>query len=632
LLYKPENNHSSLFIFLFLIILSFQTISAQDSLAVVELYKSTDGDNWVNNENWLSEKPINEWFGITAEDTSIVALELPLNHLKGELPKGITTLTNLKFLNLAQNDLSGPVSDVFSKLKALEDLNISQNDFTDEILKDISKLQNLKNIDISKNSFFGEIPKTIANLKNLETFDISDNSFIGELPRDLFKLQKLSKLTLHGNYFSGPLPRYIGNLIQLTYLDLSRNQFSGNVPKEIGKLVNLNERLALNHNQFNGDIPQEICSLYKLENLWLNNNQFKGILPFDIGKMTTIKSLFIYQNNLIGPLPKSIGNLRNLEIFYAQNNSFGGPIPNELWFLPKLKMLKLESNEFTGSIPGNLHILKSIQSIDLSYNRFDSIADTLALPNSMLSYNLSGNRLFCDITDEKDSLQMKLDSQSQGKIIGIYDQDCTEVIDNRWYIEPSYLDFENVSTDTSVTLNLSLFNSSDSTYQINLQNFNVDNFIVPDAIITIAPNDTTTISITYSPIDDELHNDVIIITNTSTEQTKFVTVTGQGYESDIPDRDNTIPWRFKLHPIAFTDSSDIIIKYDIPKSSNANITIYNLGGRPVKTLVDGQIEVGYHEMYWNYQSDENVEIEGGEYLVVMQAGMFIQIQPLLLIY
>lgn len=621
-----------MFLLLLLIILSFQILPAQDSLAVVELYRNTNGDNWVNNEKWLSENPINEWFGITVEDTSIIAIELPLNHLNGELPKEIGNLSELRILNLAQNSLSGLISETISKLIKLEDLNLSQNDLTGNILIEISKLQNLRTVDISKNKFFGEIPKTVANLRKLEIFDISDNSFVGELPRELFRLQKLSKLDLHGNYFSGPLPRYIGNLIQLTYLDISRNQLSENVPKEIGKLINLKERLALNHNQFTGDIPQEICSLYKLENLWLNNNKFEGILPFDIGKMTNIKSLFIYQNDLFGPLPKSIGNLRNLEIFYAQNNSFGGPIPNELWFLPKIKMLKLENNEFTGSIPGNLNILKSIQSIDLSYNRFNSITDTLALPNSMLSYNLSNNRLFCDFPNEKDSLQKKLDSQSQGKIFGIYSQNCTELIVSKWHIEQSNLDFENVRTDTSVTRKLYIINNNDSTEQIFLQNFNVDNFIVPDTLIALEAKDTTMVSITYSPIDDELHNDVITITHTPSGQTKYITVTGQGYESDIPERDKTVPWRFKLHPITFTDSTDAVIKYDVPKSSNANITVYNLGGRPVKTLVDGRIEVGYYEIKWDYQNDGNEEIEGGEYLVVMQARMFIQIQPLLIIY
>ena len=31
---------------------------------LIAIYESTDGDHWYNNANWLSDKPIEEWFGI----------------------------------------------------------------------------------------------------------------------------------------------------------------------------------------------------------------------------------------------------------------------------------------------------------------------------------------------------------------------------------------------------------------------------------------------------------------------------------------------------------------------------------------------------------------------------------------
>ena len=35
-----------------------------DSLALVALYNSTNGKDWTNNANWLSDKPIYSWYGI----------------------------------------------------------------------------------------------------------------------------------------------------------------------------------------------------------------------------------------------------------------------------------------------------------------------------------------------------------------------------------------------------------------------------------------------------------------------------------------------------------------------------------------------------------------------------------------
>ena len=37
--------------------------------ALVALYNATDGTNWVFNTNWLSDKPVGEWYGVTTGTT-----------------------------------------------------------------------------------------------------------------------------------------------------------------------------------------------------------------------------------------------------------------------------------------------------------------------------------------------------------------------------------------------------------------------------------------------------------------------------------------------------------------------------------------------------------------------------------
>ena len=36
-----------------------------DRDALVTLYNATDGPNWVNNTNWLSDEPLDTWYGVT---------------------------------------------------------------------------------------------------------------------------------------------------------------------------------------------------------------------------------------------------------------------------------------------------------------------------------------------------------------------------------------------------------------------------------------------------------------------------------------------------------------------------------------------------------------------------------------
>jgi len=70
--------NSILFCFVFAFGVNVNTANAQvnkqDSLALVDLYNSTDGPNWYNQTNWLTSKPVSKWYGIKVANSRV-----PLN-------------------------------------------------------------------------------------------------------------------------------------------------------------------------------------------------------------------------------------------------------------------------------------------------------------------------------------------------------------------------------------------------------------------------------------------------------------------------------------------------------------------------------------------------------------------------
>ncbi|MBQ8502527.1 MAG: hypothetical protein IJ494_09625 [Bacteroides sp.] len=53
---------------------------------LIKLYQSTNGDNWTNNTNWCSDKPITEWYGVGYyEEEGEIHLELAENNLQGTI-------------------------------------------------------------------------------------------------------------------------------------------------------------------------------------------------------------------------------------------------------------------------------------------------------------------------------------------------------------------------------------------------------------------------------------------------------------------------------------------------------------------------------------------------------------------
>ena len=65
------------------------TVKVEDELreALIKLYKSTNGDNWIRNDNWCSEKPITEWYGVKIhpEDDERIIITLFDNNLTGKI-------------------------------------------------------------------------------------------------------------------------------------------------------------------------------------------------------------------------------------------------------------------------------------------------------------------------------------------------------------------------------------------------------------------------------------------------------------------------------------------------------------------------------------------------------------------
>ena len=84
--------------------------SLSDRDALVALYNATDGPNWKDNTNWLSDEPLDTWRGVGADGHGLVfSLQLTSNQLTGALPPELGSLSNLRKLELYGNRLTGPI-------------------------------------------------------------------------------------------------------------------------------------------------------------------------------------------------------------------------------------------------------------------------------------------------------------------------------------------------------------------------------------------------------------------------------------------------------------------------------------------------------------------------------------------
>ena len=378
--------------------------SDEDRPVLEAIYNATNGPNWEHNDNWLSEQPISEWYGVTVDvDGRVNGLYLSRNDLAGEVPEEIGSLSSLKRLYLSSNDLTGEIPEELRSLTNLQRLLLSSNQLTGPIPVWLSDLTNLKWVILGNNGLDGTIPAGIGNLTDLQFLYLDRNGLTGEIPTELGGLGNLERLWLHNNLLTGPIPEEFGNLAKLEQLNLGDNQLTGEIPSELGNLSNL-DRLYLSGNLFSGCLPSALLSLEdtiendfnsiglphecavlladrdtlagtatlnwsadtpvaewdgvklgetpnRVTRIVLHNEGLNGTVPVSLGRLTRLIDLDLSNNELTGEIPGELGDLYFLRVLNLRTNRLTGPIPDDLGRLRNLRVLNLHSNNLSGGIP-----------------------------------------------------------------------------------------------------------------------------------------------------------------------------------------------------------------------------------------------------------------------------------------
>ena len=423
--------------------------TADDRTALVALYEATDGANWDNNANWLSDRPIGEWYGVIADLSGrVTELSLNFNQLSGEIPAELGNLANLELLELEGNRLTGEIPAELGNLANLRYLDLWQNQLSGEIPAELGNLANLRGLLLGRNQLSGEIPADLGNLTNLEALFLEDNRLSGEIPAALGSLASLTNLDLADNQLNGCVPGRLRDQLYMNVSDLGGLPFCDAAAEpaptarpatpatdERAALVALYEatdganwtsndnwlsdrpigewygvttdrngrvtELLLGDNRLSGEIPAELGSLVNLVVLELSGNRLSGEIPGELGSLANLQYLSLNYNRLSGEIPAELGNLSNLGWLDLSWNQLSGEIPAELGNLTNLESLFLYVNQLRGEIPAELGSLANVVWLSLGDNQLSgeipeelgnlASLELLALQDNQLSGCIPGS-------------------------------------------------------------------------------------------------------------------------------------------------------------------------------------------------------------------------------------------------
>lgn len=192
---------------------------SRDREALEALYEETGGDFWWTiDTNWLSDRPLGTWYGVTTNDSlRVVELSLSDNTVWGPIPREMVYLQKLKLLDLSENRVNGALPPA------------------------IGDLRNLVELDLGENTFLGSgtaIPAALSKLTQLERLSLRGTGFSEEIPYELSRLESLIRLDFaEMTWLDGSIPPEFGDLANLRHLDVSRSGLDGALPQALVKLT-----------------------------------------------------------------------------------------------------------------------------------------------------------------------------------------------------------------------------------------------------------------------------------------------------------------------------------------------------------------------------------------------------------
>ena len=327
------------------------TVIRPELAALHALYNATDGANWINSGNWLSDAALSDWHGIKTDDEGrVTEIYLIGNNLEGEIPAELGRLSQLEGLYLARNELSGSIPPELGDLYNLEVLMLFDNDLTGAIPYQFGNLESLEVMHLSRNQLSGRIPTQLGNLENLRRLHLTVNDLSGSIPASLGNLTNLRQLSIAANDLTGSIPSEIADLTELTHIYLWGNDlFASSFISNLDNLTNL-QWLDIGGNQLDGaDVLPKISSLTKLTGLGLHDSgltdddlqdymadlealdlEFLNISGNDLSdpqtlvglsRITTIQRLAINDNDFSGELPSTMTRLTLMRLFYFHDNA-----------------------------------------------------------------------------------------------------------------------------------------------------------------------------------------------------------------------------------------------------------------------------------------------------------------------
>ena len=219
---------------------------------------------------------------------------------------------------------------------------------------------------------------------------------------------------------------------------------------------------------------------------------------------------------------------------------------------------------------------------------------------------------------------------ADGTDLGIYDARRAQ---GAWYLDISVdsHDFGEVYLDSIAEWELTIRNLSEHEREITDITTDNDAFACRfDGSFALTANLDTTFIISFTPIADTSY--ACILNVVSGEYSIEVPLSGRGIRIDAVVEEPDMVYDFNLwstYPNPF--NSETSIHYSLPSHSDVDLSIFDLYGRRIRTLVNEPLQAGYHTTIWDGRNEAGIPVSSGLYFYRINAGNFTKVRKMTMV-
>ena len=267
----------------------------------------------------------------------------------GRLPDNIGNMTELRFLCLGGNRLTGQIPRGITRLSKLYYLDLRNSPgMMRGQLSDLFSISSLKYLSVSGVKLIGEMPSKLP--ENLVYLILPGNSISGKFPQTIPENSRLTELNVANNELTGDIPGQLLLFPNIKMIDLSQNKFTSiNKGKPWSKNVSAGAKLYISL-AGNRNLNIELASFMEIFGggplvLNLSDCDIVSLLPARVFyfEMTTCD---LHKNKFYGEMPVIFGDTSILTYFDISSNNLSGSFPLGIQTLISLQFLDISGNPF----------------------------------------------------------------------------------------------------------------------------------------------------------------------------------------------------------------------------------------------------------------------------------------------